>query len=218
MFYPLCKLRKVVSRDNHKGGAYARGAHVQGPYGRRRVGANLSGYPPCRAPPLPRGSGRQPGGGRRYASKPSLVAISTRVGYGQHGGSTAAYWFQTVRNRPEPPPPPPLPPPVTPEPPPWSRPEFAWAGGKAKDGSRCVCLRCCLIDLTLGSCEQYVLAFSAFLDGLLDRSSDERLTVLVDNRPGDGAPNVPGIKLLPLGQQMSRTLSDQCAPPARNRA
>jgi len=117
-----------------------------------------------------------------------------------------------------PPPPTPLPPPVTPEPPPWSRPEFAWAGGKAKDGSRCVCLRCCLIDLTLGSCEQYVLAFSAFLDGLLDRSSDERLTVLVDNRPGDGAPNVPGIKLLPLGQQMSRTLSDQCAPPARNRA
>ena len=51
-----------------------------------------------------------------------------------------------------------------------------------------MCLRCCLIDLTLGSCEQYVLAFSAFLDGLLDRSSDERLTVLVDNRPGEGAP------------------------------
>ena len=144
------------------------------------------------------------------------MAISTRVGYGQHGGSTAAYWFQTVRKTPEPPIPLPLP--VTPEPPPWSRPEFAWAGGTAKDGSRCVCLRCCLIDLTLGSCEQYVLAFSAFLDGLLDRSSDERLTVLVDNRPGDGAPNVPGIKLLPLGQQMSRTLSDQCAPPARNRA
>lgn len=105
-----------------------------------------------------------------------------------------------------------------------SRPEFAWAGpgGTAKVGS-CVCLRCCcLIDLTLGSCEQYVLAFSAFLNGMLDRSSDERLTVLVGNRPAEGAPNLPGIKssCRALGQQMSRTLSDhdQCAPPARNRA
>ena len=79
-----------------------------------------------------------------------------------------------------------------------------------------MCLVCCLIDLKLGSCEQYVFAFSAFLDGLLDRSSDDRLTVLVDNRPVEGAPNVPGIKLLPLGQQMARTLSDQCAPPSRD--
>ena len=76
---------------------------------------------------------------------------------------------------------------------------------------------CCLIDLKLGSCEQHVLALSAFLDGLLDRSSDERLTVLVDNRPAEGTPNTPGLKLLPLGQQMSRTLSDQCAPPPRDR-
>ena len=37
----------------------------------------------------------------------------------------------------------------TPEHPPWRRPEFAWAGGTAVDGSRCVCLMCCLIDLKL---------------------------------------------------------------------
>ena len=89
-------------------------------------------------------------------------------------------------------------------------PAFTWLRpGRARDGSRVVSQMCCMIDLKLGSANNYVLALAQLLFDLLDDGSDEKLTVLIDTRPLPGAPNVSVLKLLPLIQQMSNTLSHQ---------
>jgi len=66
-----------------------------------------------------------------------------------------------------------------------------------------------MIDMKVGSADEYVVAFAQFLFDLLDDDSDEKLTVLIDTRPLSGAPNVPVRKLLPLIQQISKTVSHQ---------
>ena len=81
--------------------------------------------------------------------------------------------------------------------------------GHARDGSRVVSQMCCMIDMKVGSADEYVVAFAQFLFDLLDDDSDEKLTVLIDTRPLSGAPNVPVRKLLPLIQQISKTVSHQ---------
>ena len=89
-------------------------------------------------------------------------------------------------------------------------PEFVWVHpGRARDGTRIVSHGPCFIDLTLGCSDDYVVALAGFIDGLLDRGSADKMTVLIDCRPILGAPNVPVTKLLPLIQQMSKTLSEQ---------
>lgn len=89
-------------------------------------------------------------------------------------------------------------------------PAFTWLHpGRARDGTRVVSQMCCEIDLKLGSAEDFVLALAQFLFDLLGDGSDEKLTVLIDTRPLSGSPNVPILKLLPLIQQMSKTLSHQ---------
>ena len=88
-------------------------------------------------------------------------------------------------------------------------PEFVWVHpGRARDGTRIISQMCCIIDLKLGTQEDYILALSGFLYDLLDRNSDEKLTVLLDSRPLAGTPNVSVIKMLPFIQQMAKTLSD----------
>ena len=88
-------------------------------------------------------------------------------------------------------------------------PEFAWVHpGRARDGTRIVSQMCCIIDPKLGSNEDYILALSGFLLDQFDRTSDEKLTVLIDSRPLEGTPNVLAIKMLPLIQAMAKTLSD----------
>ena len=89
-------------------------------------------------------------------------------------------------------------------------PPFTWLHpGLARDGTRVVSQMCCMIDMKFGSADEYVMALAQFLFDLLDDDSDEKLTVLIDTRPLSGAPNVPILKLLPLIQQMSKTLSHQ---------
>ena len=67
------------------------------------------------------------------------------------------------------------------------------------------------MDFELGAtAEDYVLAIFELIDATLARTSTETLTVLLDTRAREGAANVPGIQMVPFGQQVSRCLSDNC--------
>ena len=91
-------------------------------------------------------------------------------------------------------------------------PEFAWVcPGRANNGTHVIICQPCMIDPKLGHSEdEYILALFQLIDAACDRASTERCTVLIDNRGREDGANVPGLKLVPLGQKMSKCLSDHC--------
>jgi len=60
---------------------------------------------------------------------------------------------------------------------------------KCKEGNRVLLVLGAMYDANAGTNEEYALALAALFDTQLDRNSDEKVTVLVDCRGGDGWPN-----------------------------
>lgn len=64
------------------------------------------------------------------------------------------------------------------------------------------------IDTKLAGTSIYTLAFALYLDHALDRSSTEKVTLIIDVRSGHGWANIKAIHLLPFIQSAVRLLSD----------
>ena len=64
------------------------------------------------------------------------------------------------------------------------------------------------IDTKLADTSIYALAFALYLDHALDRSSTQKVTLIIDVRSGHGWANIKAIHLLPFIQSVVRLLSD----------
>lgn len=64
------------------------------------------------------------------------------------------------------------------------------------------------IDTTLAKPSTYALALAIYLDHIFDRASDERITLVIDVRAGQGWANILAIHLIPFMQMSCRLLSD----------
>ena len=89
-------------------------------------------------------------------------------------------------------------------------PVYAWTcPGTALDGTVVLCCQPSLIDPDIASEDAYIAALSEVLDATFDRASEDKCTVLLDTRKREGAPNVPGIKMMGIGKKIARVLSDE---------
>lgn len=64
------------------------------------------------------------------------------------------------------------------------------------------------IDTTLAKPSTYALVLAIYLEHLFDRASDERITLVIDVRAGQGWANILAIHLIPFMQMSCRLLSD----------
>lgn len=64
------------------------------------------------------------------------------------------------------------------------------------------------IDTTLAKPSTYTLALAIFLEHLFDRNSNERITLVIDVRAGQGWANILAIHLIPFMQTACRLLCD----------
>ncbi len=64
------------------------------------------------------------------------------------------------------------------------------------------------IDTTLAKPSTYALVLAIYLEHLFDRASDERITLVIDVRAGQGWANILAIHLIPFIQMSCRLLSD----------
>mmetsp|Transcript_41454 Transcript_41454/g.74724 ORF Transcript_41454/g.74724 Transcript_41454/m.74724 type:complete len:294 (+) Transcript_41454:120-1001(+) len=64
------------------------------------------------------------------------------------------------------------------------------------------------IDTKLADTSIYALALAIYIDHALDRTSTEKITLVIDVRPGLGWANIKAIQLLPFIQSTSRLLCD----------
>ncbi len=64
------------------------------------------------------------------------------------------------------------------------------------------------IDTKLADASTYALAIALCLDRALDRHSTEKVSLVIDVRPGQGWANISAIQLLPFMQSTSRLLCD----------
>ena len=64
------------------------------------------------------------------------------------------------------------------------------------------------IDSKLADTSIYALALAIYLDRVLDRNSTEKVTLVIDVRPGYGWANIKAIQLLPFIQSTVRNLCD----------
>ncbi len=64
------------------------------------------------------------------------------------------------------------------------------------------------IDTALAKPSTYALALAIYLDHIFDRASDERITLVIDVRAGQGWANILAIHLIPFMQMSCRLLSD----------
>lgn len=78
---------------------------------------------------------------------------------------------------------------------------------RTRDGSRIMLVHGAMYDPSLGSHDAYALALAAFLDANLQRESDEKATVVVDVRGGDGWTNPRPWSALPWLRVLASTLS-----------
>lgn len=78
--------------------------------------------------------------------------------------------------------------------------------GHALDGSRLAVVFPASYDAELASVEQYVDAIAAAFDRELDRASDEKLTLVIDVRGGNGWPNASPTTLIPFARACSNVM------------
>jgi hypothetical protein len=64
------------------------------------------------------------------------------------------------------------------------------------------------LDLTQGDVHLYTNALALYLDGVLDRATNERMTLLMDVRPGQGWQNPPVLELVGLIRHAAARLQD----------
>ncbi len=64
------------------------------------------------------------------------------------------------------------------------------------------------IDTTLAKPSTYALALAIYLEHIFDRASDERITLVIDVRAGQGWANISAIHLIPFMQMSCKLLSD----------
>mmetsp|Transcript_33714 Transcript_33714/g.95930 ORF Transcript_33714/g.95930 Transcript_33714/m.95930 type:complete len:229 (-) Transcript_33714:325-1011(-) len=74
-------------------------------------------------------------------------------------------------------------------------PKFARLAGRARDGTRIVLLQGGRYDSAIDA-EDYVLACAEAVEAAVSRDDDERVTVLIDARPGEGWPNPAAPKMV----------------------
>jgi hypothetical protein len=67
------------------------------------------------------------------------------------------------------------------------------------------------VDLQAACANTYATAFSLFLDSHLRRDNLDRLTLLIDVRPGSGWPNVPALKMVGFIRCVAQVLQE-CYP------
>jgi len=77
----------------------------------------------------------------------------------------------------------------------------------ARDGTRVVYMLGGMYDVEAASCDAYVLALAALFDSQLNRSSTEKLTIVVDVRGGEGWSNPSATSAIPFVRAASSVLS-----------
>lgn len=75
-------------------------------------------------------------------------------------------------------------------------------------GKRVLLMTAAMFDHKLASMEVYISAVAAYIDASLERTSDEKLTVVIDSRGGRGWANPKPWTMLPFIRASSRILSD----------
>ncbi len=64
------------------------------------------------------------------------------------------------------------------------------------------------IDTTLASTSTYTLSLAIYLERILDRGTTDKITLIIDVRPGHNWANIKAIHLLPFIQSTVKLLSD----------
>lgn len=78
---------------------------------------------------------------------------------------------------------------------------------RCKDGNRVLVLMGAMYDDAVGGPDDYTRAFAALIDEHVDRDSDEKFTVCVDARGGDGWRNPGAWSVLPWVRSLASVLS-----------
>ena len=87
-------------------------------------------------------------------------------------------------------------------------PDWAFYHGRAKDGTRLLCVLGAKIDLSQGTAAHYALSAAAMWDALeAELTTSEQLTVIVDTRAGDGWTNPPVWDVVPVARAAASVLT-----------
>lgn len=87
-------------------------------------------------------------------------------------------------------------------------PDWAFFHGRAKDGTRLLCVLGAKIDLSQGTAAQYALSAAAMCDAMeAELTASEQLTVIVDTRAGDGWTNPPVWDVVPVARAAASVLT-----------
>jgi len=87
------------------------------------------------------------------------------------------------------------------------RPQWVHIHGRARDGSLLMHAVGGKLDLTSGTYEEFTMDIAAIFDKALDRRGNEKLTIILDTRGGDGWPNPPGKSMVNFARLASNVLS-----------
>lgn len=80
------------------------------------------------------------------------------------------------------------------------------ASVRCRNGRRILAVLGAMYDSDLGSADEYAMAIARMMDAALDRATDEKMTVVVDVRGGDGFANPRPWSVLPWMKQLAYTL------------